>query len=86
MKGISQKRIVHLKNTKSKYFEEAYFVLKSGVLEGDESLIKEAERIIGKTSISQFEDEKRGTGLVACLIGAFSGAIVTFLICLPFVL
>lgn len=87
MRGISQKRIVHLEDTKSKYFDEAYFVLKSGVLEGDDGLIKEAERIIGNTSISQIkDDEKRGGGLVACLMGAFSGAIVTFLICLPFVL
>ena len=87
MKGISQKRIVHLKDMQSKYFDEAYFVLKSGVLESEESLIKEAERIIGSTSISQIQnEEKRGGGLVACLIGAFSGAIVTFLICLPFVL
>lgn len=87
MRGISQKRIVYLKDTKSKYFDEAYFVLKSGVLESEDSLINEAERIIGNTSISQMKcNDKSGNGLFACLIGAFSGALVTFLICLPFVL
>ncbi len=87
MRGISQKRIVYLKDTKSKYFDEAYFVLKSGVLEGEDGLIKEAEKIIGRTTVAQLEDnDKKGSGVIACLIGAFSGAIVTFLVCLPFVL
>ncbi|MBQ8840184.1 MAG: hypothetical protein IJ004_02555 [Clostridia bacterium] len=87
MEKSCQKRIVYLKNPKSKYFDEAYFILKKNVCESEESLVKEAERILGKATITQCEEKQQDSvGIIPCLIGAFSGAIVTFLACLPFVI
>ena len=50
-----QKRIIYLKNTKSRYFDEAYFVVKedstnSGVPHSE--LVEEANRIIEKTVLN----------------------------------
>ena len=50
LKGY-QKRVVHIKNTRSPYFEEAYFVIKSesgGILPCNEAMVAEANRIINE--------------------------------------
>lgn len=49
-----QKKIIHIKNTNSPYFEEAYFILKEGCdeLTMDNDMLKEAMRIAKGTKIS----------------------------------
>ena len=74
-----QKRTIHIKDTGSKYYEEAYFVLKPGVSESRISsgdMISEAVRIAGE-SIGQTDGGFRGAGpyggLLSFLIGLASG-------------
>ena len=49
-----QKRIIHITNTGSPFFEEAYFVLKRGgdtnETVRDDDMVKEAMRIAGETA------------------------------------
>ena len=45
MRGY-QKRVIYLKNTGSRHFEEAYFVIRSGEEASPDKMIDEANRII----------------------------------------
>ena len=45
MRGY-QKRVIYLKNTGSRHFEEAYFVVRSGEVASPEKMIDEANRIV----------------------------------------
>ena len=88
-----QKKTIHIKDTGSSYFEEAYFVLKPGaeetyVPEGD--MISEALRIGGESVGASFaQKRRRGAPLksaVTYAVGLISGVIAAtllFLICLP---
>ena len=49
MRGC-QKRVIYLKNTGSRHFEEAYFVIRSGESSSDKSMIDEANRIISENT------------------------------------
>ena len=49
MRGC-QKRVIYLKNTGSRHFEEAYFVIRSGECTSDKSMIDEANRIISENT------------------------------------
>ncbi len=50
----SEKRIIYVKDTGSKLFEEAYFVLRRGVLDGtapsEDDIVREASRIVQEGS------------------------------------
>ena len=55
MRG-SEKKIIYVKDTGSKLFEEAYFVLRRGVTEGDsplseEDMVREASRIVEEGNV-----------------------------------
>ena len=73
-----QKRTIHIKDTDSKYYEEAYFVLKPGVSESKISsgdMISEAVRIAGE-SIGGSESPqncRQSGGLLSFMIGLVSG-------------
>ena len=76
-----QKKTIHIKDTGSKYYEEAYFVLKPGVSEAKISsrdMISEAVRIAGE-SLDQGvpDDSKRTGGLLSFMIGLVFGGVVS---------
>ena len=78
MRGY-QKRVIFLKHTGSRLFDEAYFVvspMSEGAAEGD--MVLEANRII-EDNIKKEESGKVGTGLKGIywfLLGAAVSAIV----------
>ncbi|MBQ7715429.1 MAG: hypothetical protein IJT70_06135 [Clostridia bacterium] len=80
-----QKKTIHIKDTGSKYYEEAYFILRPGVFEpksGDRDMIREAIRI-AEESMDSVSGKRRGgsgaRGAVCFVLGAFAGAIAAFL-------
>lgn len=87
MRGC-EKKVVHLKNTGSALFEEAYFIIKEnsepcGTDEGkDVDLVREASRIIAENT--DFEVKRRSPiGISTVLIflsGAFISAAVSFML------
>ena len=73
-----QRRMVFLKNTGSKIFDEAYFVLSeeaSSLSVGKEDMIEEAKRIVEENLISKDSVSHKGA----------SGIFFSFLKKLPFV-
>ena len=79
-----EKRIIHIRETNSALFEEAYFVLRSDVTKkrqahSEDQMIKEADRLI-KDSLSfaypSRSAKKSRQAVKAFIIGAaFSGAV-----------
>jgi len=81
MKGY-QKKVIYMKNTGSKHFEEAYFVLKSDIEKSRVSsneMIDEANRIIEEN----FDQNSRGFFYSArwYIIAFLIGCAVTFAVC-----
>ena len=93
LKGCSRK-IYHVRNTSSKFFDEVYFVLKDGVTLHNEattsSMAEEAERIIKEAGVSvgnSFQSRTSTPGRLTCfLVGVFTSSailgIIAFLIAL----
>ncbi len=87
MRGV-QRRLIVLRTGGSRYFDEAYFVLRREAQEsaerGDE-MIAEANRIVA-ASVLPCGRRRRGRGLLAFLAGFFCGgglaALLLWLICL----
>jgi hypothetical protein len=85
MRGY-QRKIIHLKNTGSYLFDEAYFVLSRDGEDlhiGEDDMVKEAGRIIDnrnyiKINTNFFIRNKRQ--LVSLLLGALSGVVVSGII------
>lgn len=77
-----QRKIIHVKDSGSKYYEEAYFLLKPGAGEDggvEEDMIDEALKIAGESLYSVSGRKKArlaGTGGLAFLIGVLAGAAV----------
>ena len=80
-----QKRIIHLKNTNSDYFEEAYFILKDDqkYSAAENDMIKEAERIAeyagAKRDRSPKSKKSIGAAAVILLCTSFSFLILGIL-------
>ena len=58
-----QKKTIHIKDTGSKYYEEAYFVLRPGVAASsvpDSDMIEEAVRIAGESLSGRTGQKRRG--------------------------
>lgn len=79
-----QKKIIHIKETDSTLYEEAYFILRRGVGEGfnqpgKDQLMKEANRIIDESMSFAYPSghkKKRGSFFAPFAIGAtISGAV-----------
>jgi hypothetical protein len=85
MRGY-QRKIIHLKNTGSYLFDEAYFVLSRDGEDlhiGEDDMVKEAGRIIDnrnyiKINTNFFIRNKRQ--LVSLLLGVVSGVVVSGII------
>jgi hypothetical protein len=78
MKG-TQRKIIFLKSTKSKRFDEAYFVLKDDLINDDEDeILKEAERILFSAEGCKKKREKKRLsfkGFFLFCLGLFCGTI-----------
>lgn len=80
MKG-TQRRIIFLKSTKSKRFDEAYFVLKDDLINDDEDeILKEAEKILFSAEGCKKKREKKRLsfkGAFLFSLGLFCGVVLT---------
>lgn len=83
-----ERKIIHLKSTKSKRFDEAYLILKDGLINYDDGeIVKEAERIIFSAEELKRKRERKGKGVFKCAfflsLGFFLGTftyLLSFLI------
>ena len=79
-----EKRIIFLESTKSKYFDQAYLVMKDDIYTCDEvKILNEAERIIfGAESIKSDEKSKRlkraWKNALLFSLGLFLGLAIAF--------
>ncbi len=76
-----QKKIIHLKNTNSPYFEEAYFIMKDTADSGSKTvdIVREAERIARNVSDSKNAKKEERSLLkymVPLLLGAISASLL----------
>lgn len=82
MKG-TQRRIIFLKSTKSKRFDEAYFVLKDDLINDDEDeILKEAEKILFSAEGCKKKREKKRLsfkGAFLFSLGFFCGVVLTIM-------
>ncbi|MBO5091868.1 MAG: hypothetical protein J6C61_05245 [Clostridia bacterium] len=82
MKG-TQRRIIFLKSTKSKRFDEAYFVLKDDLINDDEDeILKEAEKILFSAEGCKKKREKKRLsfkGAFLFSLGLFCGVVLTIM-------
>lgn len=84
-----QRKAIHIRETGSSYFEEAYFILKVGVEESDgksAEMIDEAMRIVGeRLEATSMKKKRRLHGyrsLVIFASGCLWGGVVFFLLML----
>lgn len=78
-----ERRIVLIRDIKSPYFDEAYFVMKDNcnhLIQSD--VLSEAEKILGKARIPKKKRCKPGKLIYSFSCGALCGAIAAFLITL----
>ncbi len=86
-----QKRTIHIRDTGSKYYEEAYFVLRPGVSDSkvpELDMINEAVRIAGE-SIGAGADpvrRRRRGDMISFLLGLLSGGALCAVLILIFLL
>ncbi len=78
-----QRKTIHIRDTGSKFYEEAYLILRPGALEGEKEtteMIEEAMRIVGESLSCDMPVKPRHTSLrfVLCFAsGCLVGAILT---------
>ncbi len=83
MKG-TQRKIIFLKSTKSKRFDEAYFVLKDDLINDDEDeILKEAERILFSAESCKRKKEKRRLSFKGLFLFSLGILVGTSLLALP---
>ena len=87
-----QRKTIHIKDTGSKYYEEAYFVLRPGVSETvrrDNDMISEAIRIAGESMNCAYPAKKKNKAfsrVVSFVAGVISGGVLSAVVLLLFVL
>lgn len=76
IKGIN-KNIVVIKNTGSRYFEEAHFILRNGVSDkgAEDKFLNEAHRIVSSVLIEQGKQSKNRKAALFVLIPILSFAV-----------
>ena len=85
-----QRKIIHLKNTGSYLFDEAYFVLSRDGEDlhlGEDDMVKEANRIIDNRNSIKIEKNffrRNKRQIITLLAGIFLGVMITFLVFLMF--
>lgn len=81
----TQRKIIFLKSTKSKHFDEAYFVLKDDVTNDDESeILLEAEKIIFNVDCCKRKKQKKRVsfkGAFLFSLGVFLATLVSCFCC-----
>ena len=75
-----ERKIIYLKSTKSKRFDEAYLVLKDGMGSYDDGeILKEAEKILFSAEELKRRRHKGGKGILKCAfffsLGFFFGTL-----------
>ena len=85
-----QKKIIYLKNTDSRVFDEAYFIVKDNCpddIRGECDMVEEANRILNECISYKIKGEKLGclkriirTKSIPLLIGIISGILIGLLI------
>ncbi len=89
MRGY-QRKIIHLKNTGSYLFDEAYFVLSRDGEDlhiGEDDMVKEAGRIIDQRNYIRIENNffiRNKRRILLLLIGVLSGAALSSFLFLIF--
>ncbi|MCL2236603.1 MAG: hypothetical protein FWB98_09230 [Defluviitaleaceae bacterium] len=58
MQSDSNRKVVMLKGTRDKWYEQAIFILKEGAVQGEMDCIKEAERIINGRGLQNILADK----------------------------
>ena len=90
MKGC-QKKVIFIKNTGSRNFDEAYFIISREAESSpgkEESLVSEANRIIERSIEAYPKNEKRGKKrilfdfFIPFSVGAFASAAIFFIVSL----
>ncbi len=82
-----QRKTIHIRDTGSKYYEEAYLILRPGAFDGEresEEMIDEAMRIVGESLPCENFATRRRFSLRALLYfvsGSFAGALITLALC-----
>ena len=77
-----QKRVIWLRKTGSELFEEAYFIMSEAACRrapGEADMIKEANRLIGRTPVGSYWEETEKTEVTARTKTAQGKAIGRFL-------
>lgn len=89
LKG-AQKQMIVVRTGDSKYFDEAYFVLRRGVESGRghrSDLLSEANRILGECeNAKRGRGCRRGRGRLFFLLGLLSGLLCAAAVLLPLLL
>ena len=83
----AQKQMVVVKTTSSRYFEEAYFVLKSDLKpkkQDHTDLLTEANRILKESESVRCGKRRPIRGWLVFFFGLLMGAAVTAAVCLLF--
>ncbi len=76
-----QKKTIHIRDTGSKYYEEAYFILRPGVNEvraGDKDMIREAVRIAEESmdaAPGRLKRKSGSRGIICFVFGLLTGAL-----------
>ena len=82
----TERKIIFLKSTKSKHFDEAYFVLKDDIVNDDEhEILCEAERIIFSAEELRRKRHKKQVsfkGIFFISLGTFLGSFLSCILCL----
>ena len=85
MKGY-QRKVIHIKNTGSYLFDEAYFVLSrdgEDLKLGEDDMVTEANRIINDKNYARLKNGilfRYKSQIISLITGAVVGAMVSFLI------
>lgn len=77
-----QRKTIHIRDTGSKYYEEAYFILKPGAFEGEAEshmMIDEAMRIVGESLSCRKPAKSRFSfrSVFVFAAGCATGALIT---------
>ena len=82
----TERKIIFLKSTKSKHFDEAYFVLKDDIVNDNEhEILCEAERIIFTAEELKRKRQKRPVsfkGVFFLSLGTLLGSFISCVLCL----
>ena len=82
----AQKQMIVVRTGDSRFFDEAYFVLRRGAEtgKGRRDLLAEANRILGECeSARRGNARRRARGIAVFLIGLVSGAFCALAVALP---